>query len=196
LSRRAAAALLGAACALLTLGAPEGAAQRLVPGRIEGFPRIEYADSTLSLNDRCIVQKNRLNTSIRPVYVNGRPIAFCCTTCPEVFVQDPEPYLRAQNIRLNCIVHPDRPAILAPTTRVGVNWELFYFSSRAARAEFERDPLRWCGRLTDPVNGVRFRPDAHSPHVTYRGRRFYFTSAETRDRFVAAPQAYAVRTGA
>ncbi len=62
----------------LLLSAPGGAeAQRPVPGRDPEFPRIQYADSLVSLNDRCIVSQKKLSTKIRPVYVNGRPIGFC-----------------------------------------------------------------------------------------------------------------------
>ena len=52
-------------------------AQRYVAGSDSAFPRIRYADSLDSANDRCIVAKNRLNTRIRAVYVNQKPIGFC-----------------------------------------------------------------------------------------------------------------------
>lgn len=52
-------------------------AQRFVPGEHRGFPKIKYADSLESLNDRCIVKKSKLNLKVRPVYVNWRPIGFC-----------------------------------------------------------------------------------------------------------------------
>jgi len=40
-------------------------------------PRVRYADSLVSLNDRCIVRMTKLSRKTRPVYVNGRPIGFC-----------------------------------------------------------------------------------------------------------------------
>ena len=52
-------------------------AQRYVPGDDPEFPREKYADSLVSLNDRCIVSGNKLNLTIRPIYVNGSPIGFC-----------------------------------------------------------------------------------------------------------------------
>jgi hypothetical protein len=52
-------------------------AQRYVPGSDPAFPRVKYADSLLSLNDRCIVRMNKLNTRVRPVYVSRQPIGFC-----------------------------------------------------------------------------------------------------------------------
>lgn len=52
-------------------------AQRFVPGEHREFPKIKYADSLESLNDRCIVKKSKLNLKVRPVYVNWRPIGFC-----------------------------------------------------------------------------------------------------------------------
>ena len=51
--------------------------QRYVPTSDPGHPRIRYADSLLSLNDRCMVRKAKLNLRVRPVYVNGQPAGFC-----------------------------------------------------------------------------------------------------------------------
>lgn len=52
-------------------------AQRPVPGQQPGFPRHQYADSLISLNDRCMVRGSPLNARVRPVYVNGQPLGFC-----------------------------------------------------------------------------------------------------------------------
>ena len=41
------------------------------------FPQIEFPGGALSLNDRCPVRKNKLNTRVPPVYVNGKPVGFC-----------------------------------------------------------------------------------------------------------------------
>jgi hypothetical protein len=38
---------------------------------------IRFADGQVSLNDRCIVRKGKLNLRMPPLYVNGRPIGFC-----------------------------------------------------------------------------------------------------------------------
>lgn len=67
----------GAALALALLQPAEPGAQRFVEGDAGGLPKIKYADSLVSLNDRCIVAGNRLNVRIRPVYVSGAPIGFC-----------------------------------------------------------------------------------------------------------------------
>ena len=40
-------------------------------------PRVQYADSSISVNDRCAVRMTKLSRSMRPVYVNGQPIGFC-----------------------------------------------------------------------------------------------------------------------
>jgi len=52
-------------------------AQRLVESKDPSLPRIEYADSLVSLNDACIVRGGRLNPAYKAVYVNGSPIGFC-----------------------------------------------------------------------------------------------------------------------
>lgn len=65
-------------CLLAVLGlAWPGGAQRFVPGDDPEHPRLKYADSLVSLNDRCIVRKVKLNPKVRPVYVNGHPVGFC-----------------------------------------------------------------------------------------------------------------------
>ena len=52
-------------------------AQRYVPTADPEHPRIKYADSLVSLNDRCIVRMNKLNTRVRPIYVSRHPVGFC-----------------------------------------------------------------------------------------------------------------------
>jgi hypothetical protein len=52
-------------------------AQRYLAGPDTLHPRIRYADSLDSVNDRCIISKSKLSRRIRPVYVNKKPIGFC-----------------------------------------------------------------------------------------------------------------------
>lgn len=63
------------ALALLTPAALH--AQRYVHTQDAQHPKVRYADSLVSLNDRCIVAGNKLNLKVRPVYVSGAPIGFC-----------------------------------------------------------------------------------------------------------------------
>ena len=56
---------------------PRVDAQRLVPTADPAHPRLKFADSLTSPNDRCIVSHAKLNPKVRPVYVNGVPIGFC-----------------------------------------------------------------------------------------------------------------------
>ncbi|HZM17524.1 MAG TPA: hypothetical protein VFE28_16130 [Candidatus Krumholzibacteria bacterium] len=62
--------------ALLCLAAI-AAAPHHVPGTDADHPRVKYADSLVSLNDRCAVRLNKLNPKIPAVYVNAQPIGFC-----------------------------------------------------------------------------------------------------------------------
>lgn len=71
---RAAVFLLAGAA--LFAAAPAGS-QRFVAGSDPAFPRIKYADSLVSLNDRCIVRMVKLNPKVRPVYVSRMPVGFC-----------------------------------------------------------------------------------------------------------------------
>ena len=66
-----------AALALAAALAPAVEAQRYVPTADPKRPRLKFADSLLSANDRCIVAQNKLNPRVRPVYVNGVPMGFC-----------------------------------------------------------------------------------------------------------------------
>jgi len=43
----------------------------------DSLPRIQYADGSVTLNDRCMVRQVKLNRKLAPVFVNGLPIAFC-----------------------------------------------------------------------------------------------------------------------
>lgn len=61
----------------LALLAAAAAAQVYVPATDPAFPRLKYADSLTSLNDRCIVSQAKLNPKMVPLYVNGMPIGFC-----------------------------------------------------------------------------------------------------------------------
>ena len=170
--------LLALAAALV---APrEGGAQRMLPTRDKEHWRIKYPDSLVSINDRCAVKQGALSPAIRPVYVNGKPVGFCCVTCPPVFVQGPEPYLERMKAKFTDPVRPARPARLAAGLRYHVNWEIFYFADRSSLEEFRKHVTQYCGILTDPVSGVRFRPAPTSPMVHYGGHAYYFTSDATR----------------
>jgi YHS domain-containing protein len=187
-------ALLASWFALVLPG--EGTAQRMVPMRDKAHWRIKYPDSLVSINDRCAVKEGALSTAIRPVYVNGKPVGFCCTTCPPVFVQGPEPYLERMKAKFSDPVRPGQPAHVAARLRYHVNWEIFYFADRASLEEFRKHVTQYCGVLTDPVSGVRFRPTPASPMVRHAGHVYYFTSDATRVKFQAAPLDYAFRKGA
>lgn len=56
---------------------PKTPSAEYVPGTEEAFPRIRFADSQISLNDRCPVRHAKLNLKLDPIYVNGHPIGFC-----------------------------------------------------------------------------------------------------------------------
>ncbi len=173
-----------------------GQLPRWVPTADKAHPRLQFGDSLISINNRCAVKENELSPSIRPIYVNAKPVAFCCTTCPAIFIQGPEPYLLRMKAAFTDPVHPDRAARIQAPLRYHVNWEVFFFSDRASMDEFRKRPTDYCGWLTDPVNGVRFRPGPASPRVVHAGRTYFFTSDSTRTKFQAVPIDYAYRKGA
>ncbi len=84
-SARRIALLAGAAAAAAVLaplsaplvGPPAALAQHYIATADTAHPLVRYADSTVSVNDRCIVRQTGLAYRMRPVYVNGLPIGFC-----------------------------------------------------------------------------------------------------------------------
>jgi YHS domain-containing protein len=152
--------------------------------------RVMYADSSISINTTCAVRGGRIDPIREPVYVNGRPVGFCCHPCPSVFSRDPERYLLGLKASLRCPVRPARRAIFDSSLRATLNQDIFFFSSLAAKKQFQKNPLRYCGTLTDPVTRARFRPTKESPHVTFRGREYYFADDSTLARFQAEPQRF------
>lgn len=75
---RIAAALAAACLALLTLRVPGAThAQVVLPLPAPPFQKLKFADSLTSVNDRCVITHNRLNSAIHPLYVNGQPVGFC-----------------------------------------------------------------------------------------------------------------------
>lgn len=159
-----------------------------IPGKHPDRPRIMYLDSLTSINDFCPVRQARLDPDRKPVYVNGKPVGFCCSPCPVTFSADPEKYLTALHASFPCPVHPARKAIFDSSLRARVNQDIFFFSSVAARNRFVKDPLRYTKYLTDPVSFRRFRATKKSPHVAFRGRDYYFAADSTKAAFQAEPE--------
>lgn len=108
-------------------------------------------------------------------------------------MQDPEPYLRALEVEVNCPVNPKRKAIIDSSLRYRINHDLYFFSSRAAMARFKRDPLAYVHIMTDPVTMRRFRTTADSPRFEYGRRSYFFEADSTRVAFQAAPDRFAQR---
>ena len=106
------------------------------------------------------------------------------------FVQGPDPYLIDMDATFSCAVHPEQPAIIDAEHRVFVNYEVYYVGSDAAREEFEAEPWRYTGGVTDPVTRERFIPGSDSPHRLFDGRQFYLASPENAATFDEDPEMY------
>lgn len=110
-------------------------------------------------------------------------------------MKDPEQYLRKLGIRVTDPVQPGQEASLEPGLRAEVNHEIFLFADRASFERFRKDPLRWCGTVSDPVSRKRFRPTPRSPRLTRDGRPYFFTSGLDLRTFRAMPDSFATRKG-
>ena len=110
-------------------------------------------------------------------------------------MKDPERHLKAQKIDIRCVVNQGRHANPDAKRRVYVNHEIFLLSTRDALEQFRKHTLRYCGWLTDPVSGARFRPTAASPRLVHNGRPYYFSTISARMKFEATPDSFAVRKG-
>lgn len=100
-------------------------------------------------------------------------------------MQGPEEYLNELGISLPGAVDPSKPAILDVAHRELVNYEAYYVSDEAAKKQFEAQPYRYTGKVTDPVSMERFLPTEASPVRSYGGRLFYFSSQENARTFDA-----------
>jgi len=81
MNKRSAFVAVAAVVALACSGKKEPPREHVVFGEYiqseDSFPKLQYFDGQVSLNDRCAVRKIRLNSKMPPVYVNGRAIGFC-----------------------------------------------------------------------------------------------------------------------
>ena len=111
-------------------------------------------------------------------------------------MQDPEPYLRAQHLDVPCVVYPKRKAKIDSSMRRVIGHDIFYFSSGQAMRRFDRDPLRYVKRLSDPVTNDRFRVTRSSPRAEYRNRVYYFASAGEHVLFEADREKFRNRRSA
>ena len=105
-------------------------------------------------------------------------------------MKGPEPYLNDFHIQLPCCVDSTQLAILDPVHREFVNHEVYFFSSDAAHDQFNAEPYRYTGLVTDPVSLERFQPTVSSQNRTAAGRLFYFASDSTLAQFDQDPDVY------
>ena len=83
-------------------------------------------------------------------------------------------------------------ASLSPQLRARVNGEIYRFANPSTRARFQRDPVRWCGILRDPVTGLRFFPSHRSPRLDLTESPYFFVSDSSCRVFRADTARYAV----
>lgn len=110
-------------------------------------------------------------------------------------MKDPAPYLKEIGTELSCAMGGGLQARIDARLSTRVNHETFFFSMPAAKRKFRRNPVKYCGLLTDPVTKVRFQPNKKSPRQDWNGRPYFFSSAESAARFAVDPEMYAEPMG-
>jgi YHS domain-containing protein len=163
-------------------------AQEFVPTDPPEHPRLQYSEAGISLNDRCPVRQAKLNPAFRPVYINRKPVSFCCMSCAGVFVQEPERYMNALKLEPPSVLPKGKKPILDSSLRYRIGFEVYYFANRAEMDLFKKDPLRYCGTLTDPITMARFHAHVKSPKVVYAERTYYFAADSCLTLFLANPE--------
>lgn len=90
-------------------------------------------------------------------------------------------------------VDPRQLGSLDSTLRSRVNGEIYRFASQTTLARFERDPLRYCGILRDPVNGCIFLPARNAPRIEWADGPYFFTCDSTRLAFCRNPAQFVIQ---
>jgi len=89
-------------------------------------------------------------------------------------------------------VNPRQLGSLDPKLRSRVNGEIYRFANAANLARFERDPMRFCGILRDPVNEMTFVPDKTSRRLDWVDGPYFFFCDSTRLAFGRNPEKFAI----
>jgi len=107
-----------------------------------------------------------------------------------VFVKDPEVYLNDLEIEVACAVNPRVKAQIEKESCSIVNYEIYFFSEAREKKAFDKDPLAYCGILTDPVSKQRFKPSKKAKGQWFADRAWYFVSDSTQALFAAMPDSF------
>ena len=105
-------------------------------------------------------------------------------------MQDPDDFLKAQELTFKDPVDPARDAVIDVQHRLRIGNDWFYFADRETRAQFLKEPFRYTPALSDPVDHARFVPSKASPKVQRAGIEFRFASKATKSAFQAAPDSF------
>ena len=105
-------------------------------------------------------------------------------------MQDPEKYLKEMKVQPPSVFKGGGRPVLDSSLRTQVNFEIYFFANASEKKRFLADPVRYCGKVTDPITYERFRPTATSPRTTYGSRLYFFASDSTRAAFLADPMTH------
>ena len=105
-------------------------------------------------------------------------------------MQDVDAYLLRKGLSFRCYFEAERMAVLDDAHQVRLNYEAFFFAETADAERFRKDPVAYCGLVTDPVTKRRFRPTVHSPRSEHEEVLYFFETDIGRADFDAHPEKY------
>ena len=113
----------------------------------------------------------------------------------KVFVKDPEIFLKELGVTVPGTIARGTPARLEAEYRSEINREIYFFADLEKKQRFDAHPELYCGVVTDPVTGERYRPEGRIRRFDYMGRPYIFASVSALTVFQAAPDSFAVTMG-
>ncbi len=125
------------------------------------------------------------------VYVQGKPLYFCCATCSKAFVKSPEQYVKTLGA---CPVLSADITAAKAEERVVINNALWYVCCTSCVDGVKANTVV-LKDLEDVVTKKKFRGSPSSLHSDYRGQVYFFENAQSKAAFDKEPARYAVIFG-
>jgi len=131
---------------------------------------------------------------------------FCCESCKEKFMKDPEKYLQkttGEEKTSGCCPGKETATDLACGIKVKkseakVSYEYkgktYYFCSEECKEKFVKDPEKYIKeseeQVTCPVTGEIVKKSEAGASYEYKGKTYYFCCENCKEKFIKDPEKY------